>query len=108
LALARQGLRATGELGETSGRQPTWQGAIVRDDGAHDPITGAILSALLRQGLGAATGAHVRLSATSLGLVAAVAAGAGDAPHGGAPQRWSDPADGPARPRRDPEKSVKS
>ena len=75
LAMARAGLRASGELGETSQRQPTWQGAIVRDACAHDPITGALSSELLRLGLRPMAGAVVRLSARSLGLTTDVGVG---------------------------------
>ena len=75
LAMARAGLRASGELGETTQRRPTWQGAIVRDDCAHDPITGAVSSELLRLGLRPTAGARVHLSARSLGLTTDVGVG---------------------------------
>ena len=71
IGLARERLRAGGELSETSRCQATWQGAIVRD-GGHDPITGAIFSELLRQGIPPLEGATTRLSAASLGLTTKV------------------------------------
>ena len=73
LAIARERLRAAGDLGETSSGKPTWQGAVVREEG-HDPISGALVSELLRLGVQPYNGSRMRLSEVALGLLSPVEA----------------------------------
>jgi pyrroloquinoline quinone (PQQ) biosynthesis protein C len=68
LGVAREKLRAAGELAETTSGQPTWMGAVVTDH-AHDPVTGAMLSELLRVGIDGPGPQAMRLSERALGLL---------------------------------------
>lgn len=68
LAAAREKLRAAGDLAETARGEPTWLGAVVTDD-TPDPVTGAMLSELLRAGIGDSGPQVMRLSERALGLL---------------------------------------
>ena len=70
LGAARAKLRASGELAHAPDGLPTWRGVPVRE-GGHDPISGAMLSELLRQGLSPASPETLRLDAATLGLLTA-------------------------------------
>lgn len=58
LAEIRSDLRASGDLGATSGGRPTWQGAPLAEEG-EDPMEAAVASALMRRGLRRLRRAHV-------------------------------------------------
>ena len=68
LGAARDKLRATGDLAESDSGQPTWQGAVVTDD-TSDPVTGAMLSELLRAGIDGSGPQAMCLSERALGLL---------------------------------------